>query len=84
MNHHNTSDRRHWLLMLACCLAPLALILGLSLFGSALGGLSGVLAFVPAALCAFLMLTMIYMHRQGDAPAATSARSQSSMPDDKS
>lgn len=71
MNHSPADHGRHWLLMLACCLAPVAIILALPVLGIQLTGL---LAYAPAAICAGLMALMMFGMRHGDAPATPPAK----------
>lgn len=65
MNHPPSNHSRHWLWMLVCCLAPVAIILALPLLGIQLTGL---LAYAPALVCAGLMLWMMIGMRHGDMP----------------
>ncbi len=61
MNHdHSNGTGKHMLLMLICCLVPIALILIVSVFGLSLGGLT---PFIPYALALMCPLMMIFMMR---------------------
>ena len=61
MNHdHSNGMGKHMLIMLACCLVPIALIVAVSVFGLSLGGLT---PFVPYALVLLCPLMMIFMMR---------------------
>ncbi len=57
--NHNHNSTRHMLLMVACCLIPLALIAAVSLFGFSLGSLSALLPYALALLCPLMMLWMM-------------------------
>lgn len=60
MNHdHSQGMGKHLLLMLICCLVPLALILAVSVFGVSLGGLSGLLPYALVLLCPLMMIFMM-------------------------
>ncbi len=81
MNHTNgSSNAKHFLLMIACCLIPLALILGVSVLGLSFGSLAGFVPYVIALICPLAMLWMMrqMMHDQGGAtkPAATVEKTQ--------
>ena len=49
----------HALLMLLCCLVPIALIAAISFFGLSLGSLSGILPYALVLLCPLMMLFMM-------------------------
>ncbi|MEK7777693.1 MAG: DUF2933 domain-containing protein [Chloroflexota bacterium] len=49
----------HALLMLLCCLLPIALIAAISFFGLSLGSLSGILPYALTLLCPLMMLFMM-------------------------
>ncbi len=69
MNHnHGSGNAKHFLLMIACCLIPLALILGVSVLGLSFGSLSGFVPYVIALICPLMMLWMMrqMMRDQGD------------------
>jgi len=56
MNHNHG---KHMLLMLACCLIPIALILAVSLFGLSLGALTPYIPFALVLLCPLMMIFMM-------------------------
>lgn len=59
MNHHHSQDsNKHMLLMLVCCLVPLALILAIGMFGLALGTLQPLVPFALALMCPLMMIWM--------------------------
>ena len=61
MNHdHSNGMGKHMLIMLACCLVPIALIVAVSVFGLSLGGLT---PFVPYALILLCPILMFFMMR---------------------
>lgn len=68
MNHHQ-NDAKHWLIMLACCLIPVALIIGVGVFGLTLGALTPLLPFAFVVLCPVLMFFMMrgMMNDHGEA-----------------
>lgn len=75
MNHDHSShsdSNRHLLLMLLCCLIPLALILSISVFGLSLGALTPYLPFALVLLCpllmVFMMRGMMDDHKAADTP----------------
>jgi hypothetical protein len=53
------SDGKHLLMMLACCLIPLALIYGVFAFGISLGSLTPLLPYAFGLLCPLLMFWMM-------------------------
>ena len=60
MNHDNSQGMgKHMLLMLVCCLVPLALILAVSVFGLSLGALQPLVPFALALLCPLMMIFMM-------------------------
>ncbi len=63
MNHNHTSndghDTRHMLLMLLCCLIPIALIAAVAIFGFSLGALTPYLPFAIVLLCPLMMFFMM-------------------------
>ncbi len=62
MNHNSTSNgghTSHLLLMLLCCLIPLALIAGIAIFGFSLGALTPYLPFALVLLCPLMMFFMM-------------------------
>lgn len=62
MNHdHSTtgSTNRHMLLMLLCCLVPIALIVTVTLFRISFGALTPYLPFVMVLLCPLMMFFMM-------------------------
>ncbi|MBI5651117.1 MAG: DUF2933 domain-containing protein [Chloroflexi bacterium] len=70
MNH-----TKHLLIMLACCLVPLALILAVSIFGLSLGALQPLVPFALVLLCPLMMLMMMrgMGHDHGNAQPPTNA-----------
>ena len=67
MNHdHSNGMGKHMLMMLICCLVPLALIAGVGLFGLSLGPLSALLPYAAALMCPLMMIFMMrgMMHGQ--------------------
>lgn len=74
MNHNHTSndghDTRHMLLMLLCCLIPIALIAAVAIFGFSLGALTPYLPFALVLLCPLMMFFMMrgmgHEHDAGD------------------
>ena len=62
MNHNHT---KHLLLMLACCLIPIALIAAVSIFGFSLGALQPLIPFVGALMCPLMMIVMTRGMMQG-------------------
>jgi hypothetical protein len=60
MNHdQSTGMNKHLLIMLACCLIPIALILAISVFGLSLGALTPLLPYALVLLCPLMMLFMM-------------------------
>ena len=62
MNHNSTSNgghTSHILLMLLCCLIPLALIAAIAIFGFSLGALTPYLPFAIVLLCPLMMFFMM-------------------------
>lgn len=49
------------LLMLLCCLIPLALVAAVSVFGFSLGPLQGLVPYVAALMCPLMMVGMMWM-----------------------
>jgi len=85
MNHDNSQGMgKHMLIMLACCLIPIALILAVSVFGLSLGALTPLLPYALALLCPlmmiFMMLGMGHEHGATDAhqPHTSAQRSDPS------
>lgn len=82
MNHDQSSGmNKHMLIMLACCLIPIALILAVSVFGLSLGPLSALLPYALVLLCPLMMLFMMrgmgHEHGAADAhhhPSASSGQ----------
>ncbi len=64
-NHSNGNGLRHMLLMLACCLIPIAGILAVSTLHISLGPLSGLLPFAMALMCPLMMILMMRGMMQG-------------------
>lgn len=56
MNH---DPKKHLLIMLVCCLIPIALILAVSVFGLSLGSLSGLLPYALVLMCPLMMIFMM-------------------------
>lgn len=52
-------NTRHLLIMLACCLIPIALILAVSVFGFSLGSLTPLLPYALILLCPLMMFFMM-------------------------
>lgn len=50
---------RHLLIMLACCLIPIALLLAVGVFGFSLGSLSPLLPYALVLLCPLMMFFMM-------------------------
>jgi choline-glycine betaine transporter len=72
MNHDNSQGMgKHMLLMLVCCLVPLALILAVSVFGLSLGALQPLVPFALALMCPLMMIFMMrgMGHDHGSADA---------------
>jgi DUF2933 family protein len=60
MNHDNSHDmNKHMLIMLACCLIPIALIVAVSVFGFSLGSLTPLLPYALALMCPLMMIFMM-------------------------
>jgi len=76
--NHDHNNTKHLLIMLACCLIPIALILAVSVFGISLGALTPLLPFALVLLCPVLMFFMMrgmghgqdgeHEHHQADSP----------------
>jgi hypothetical protein len=72
------------LLMVLCCLIPLALIAAVSIFGFSLGALSGLLPYAIALMCPLMMIFMMrgmghehddeHAHHHSDAPRVANPR----------
>lgn len=72
MNHDNSQGMsKHLLIMLACCLIPIALILVVSVFGLSLGPLQALLPYALVLLCPLMMIFMMRNmgHEHGAADA---------------
>ncbi len=66
MNHdHPHGMGKHMLLMLVCCLVPLALVVLVGTFGLSLGPLQGLVPYVAALMCPLMMVFMMRMMMQG-------------------
>lgn len=61
MNHNHS---KHMLVMLACCLVPLALVLAVSVFGLSLGALQPFVPYVLALMCPLMMIGMMWGMRK--------------------
>jgi len=60
MNHDQSQGMgKHMLLMLVCCLVPLALILAVSVFGLSLGALQPLVPFALVLMCPLMMVFMM-------------------------
>ena len=62
MNHNHSSNNghtSHLLLMLLCCLIPVALIAAVAIFGFSLGALTPYLPFALVLLCPLMMIFMM-------------------------
>lgn len=60
MNHDNSQGMsKHVLIMLVCCLVPIALIVAVSVFGFSLGSLTPLLPFALALMCPLMMIFMM-------------------------
>lgn len=60
MNHDNSQGMgKHMLIMLACCLIPIALIFAVSVFGLSLGALQPLVPFAVALMCPLMMIFMM-------------------------
>ncbi len=60
MNHNNSQGMsKHMLIMLVCCLVPIALIVAVSLFGFSLGSLTPFLPYALALMCPLMMIFMM-------------------------
>lgn len=86
MNHDNSQGMgKHMLLMLACCLIPIALIVAVSVFGLSLGALTPLLPYALVLLCPIMMIFMMrgmgHDHGAADAhqhhPQGTTAQNPS-------
>jgi Protein of unknown function (DUF2933) len=62
MNHDH---KKHLVIMLACCLVPLALIVAVSVLGISLGPLSALLPYALVLLCPLMMIFMMRGMMQG-------------------
>ncbi len=58
-NHSSADGTKHLLLMLACCLIPIAGILAVSVFGLSLGSLGPLLPYAMVLLCPLMMFLMM-------------------------
>lgn len=62
MNHKHSSNgglTKHMLLMVLCCLVPLALIAAIAIFGLAFGDLTPYLPFAMVLICPLMMFFMM-------------------------
>lgn len=60
MNHDNSQGMsKHMLIMLVCCLVPIALIVAISVFGFSLGSLTPFLPYALALMCPLMMIFMM-------------------------
>lgn len=71
MNHdHSQSGMgKHMLLMLICCLVPIALIVAVSVLGLSLGPLQPFVPLVAALMCPLMMIVMMRGMMQGQQPS---------------
>src|SRR5574341_2293629 len=78
--NHAQNNWKHALLMLACCLIPIALILAVSVSGFSLGSLTPLLPYALALMCPLMMLFMMrgMGHEHGAAGDRKSTRLNSS------
>ncbi len=82
--NHNQNNLKHALLMLACCLIPIALILAVSVFGFSLGSLTPLLPFALALMCPLMMIFMMrgmghehgadHTHHHSEAPSGKTSQ----------
>ena len=85
MNHDNSQGMgKHMLIMLVCCLVPLALILAVSVFGLSLGALSGLLPYALVLLCPLMMIFMMRGMGHDHGAAQPPANTQTAPADSKS
>jgi nitrate reductase NapE component len=83
MNHNHT-DTKHLLIMLACCLIPIALIIVVGAFGFSLGALTPLLPFALVLMCPLMMIFMMRgmghaqdthdAHHHSDAPMGNTSK----------
>ena len=52
----NTS---HWLIMIACCLIPIALLLAIGVLGISVGSLTALVPYALVLLCPLMMFFMM-------------------------
>ena len=66
--NHDHNNTKHLLLMLACCLIPLALIAAVAVFGVSLGSLGAYLPYLLVLACPLMMIFMMrgMGHEQSD------------------
>lgn len=72
MNHDSSQGMsKHMLIMLACCLIPIALIVAVTVFGFSLGSLTPFLPYALALMCPLMMIFMMRSmgHDHGEAHA---------------
>ena len=77
-DHSNTNSSTHLLIMLACCLVPLALILAIGVFGFSLGSLTPFLPYALILLCPLMMFFM--MRGMGHEHSTADTQHANSMP----
>jgi hypothetical protein len=67
MNHDHWQGGmgKHMLLMLICCLVPIALIAAVSVLGLSLGPLQPLVPYVAALMCPLMMIVMMRGMMQG-------------------
>lgn len=58
-NDHSNGMGKHMLIMLVCCLVPLALIAAVGVFGLSLGPLNGLVPLAAALMCPLMMIVMM-------------------------
>lgn len=67
MNHdHSLGMGKHMLLMLICCLVPIALVAAVSFFGLSLGPFQPLIPYVAALMCPLMMIGMMWMMMRGN------------------
>jgi len=60
---HSQGIGKHMVLMLICCLVPIALIAAVSIFGLSLGPLQPLIPYVAVLMCPLMMIGMMWMMR---------------------
>lgn len=82
MNHDHSQGGlgKHMLLMLICCLVPIALVAAVSLFGLSLGPLQGLVPYVAALMCPLMMIGMMWMMMRDNKNAHSDQRTHAPQP----